>query len=152
MANLTKAERKLKADALWAAYGEYLEEGNDFPSQDMVTARANERDEIKACDEPIGTKTLAQSKNSHIKELRETMNHKKERLTALKAIAPTELSIKIEQLHSSLAVNTLLAEKIESLNRRLKNKDDALEKKDNRIFELSNEIRRLRDELKQIRV
>ena len=41
MANLTKAERELKADALWAAYKMYLEEGNSTPSQDMVTDRAN---------------------------------------------------------------------------------------------------------------
>lgn len=152
MGNLTKAERKLKADALWAAYEEYLEEGNDTPSQDMVTDRANKRDEIKACDTPIGAKTLTQSDNVRIKELRETMNSNKEKVTDLKAIAPTELSVKMEQLHSSLQANTILAQMIESLKNRLKRRDERLEEKETRIIELSEEVGRLRTKLKQIKV
>jgi hypothetical protein len=152
MANLTKVERELKADALWAAYKEYLEKGNDTPSQDMVTDRANEREEIKACDEPIGAKTLAQSKNPRIKKLRETMNSNKEKVKNLKDIAPTELSIKIEQLHSSLEANAKLAQIIETLKKRLLRKDERLEEKEVRIIELSEEIGRLRASLRQIKV
>ncbi len=145
MARLTKEEEKLKADALWKAYAKYISEGNDTPSQDMVRDWANKYEEIKACDTPIGAKTLAQSKNKRIVELRETMNSKKNKVAELKSLVPTELSTKIEQLHSSLEANAILALKIENLERRLKNKDAMMNIKENRINELLNEVKKLRE-------
>ncbi len=144
MARLSKEEEKLKADALWMAYEKYISEGYDTPSQDMVTEKANKQAEIKACKTPIGAKTLASSKNERIKELRETMSSKKSKVSELKSLAPTELSTKIEQLQSSLEVNATLAQKIENLEKRLKNKDAALDEKEIRITELSKEIESLR--------
>jgi predicted RNase H-like nuclease (RuvC/YqgF family) len=141
---LTKEEEELKINALWIAYEKYISEGNDTPSQDMVTEQANEREEIKACNTPIGKKTLASSKNKRIKKLRETMNSKKNKVSELKSLAPTELSTKIEQLHSSLEANAILAQKIENLEKRLRNKDEALEEKEIRITKLSKEIESLR--------
>ena len=141
---LTKEEEELKINALWIAYEKYISEGNDTPSQDMVTEQANKREEIKACNTPIGKKTLASSKNKRIKELRETMNSKKNKVSELKSLAPTELSTKIEQLHSSLEANAILAQKIENLEKRLRNKDEALEEKEIRITKLSKEIESLR--------
>ncbi len=152
MARLTKEEEELKADALWIEYEKYIAKGNDTPSQDMVTEKANKREEIKACNAPIGEKTLASSKNKRIKKLRETMSSKKNKVAELKSLAPTELSTKIEQLHSSLEVNAILAQKIENLEKRLINKDEALDGKETRITELSKEIGNLRDQLRQMKV
>lgn len=141
---LTKEEENLKVNALWIAYEKYISEGNDTPSQDMVTEQANKREEIKACNAPIGKKTLASSPNERIKELRETMSSKKNKVSELKSLAPTELSTKIEQLQSSLEANAILAQKIENLEKRLRNKDEALDEKEIRITKLSKEIESLR--------
>jgi len=146
---LTKEEENLKVNALWIAYEEFIAEGNDTPSQDMVTEKANKRKEIKACSTPIGKKTLASSKNKRIRKLREVMNSKKNKVSELKSLAPTELSTKIEQLHSSLEANAILAQKIENLEKRLKNKDEALDEKEIRISELSKEIESLRLRLRE---
>lgn len=152
MARLSKVEEKLKINALWIAYEKYISEGNDTPSQDMVTKRANKREEIKACNTPIGKKTIASSKNKRIKELRETMNSKKNKVSELKSLAPTELSTKIEQLLSSLAANSKLAQKIENLEKRLRNKDKILDEKEALIIELLEEKGRLMTVLGQIKV
>ncbi len=126
---------------------------NGYPSFDDITVKANQSDEIRFSKEgKIGDKTLLQSKNKDIKVLRERIQSDKKDIAELKAIAPTELSIKIEQLHSSLQANNILANKVENRDKRLRNKDKALDEKDIRITELSKEIARLRAELRQIKV
>lgn len=149
MARLTRKEVDLKIDALEIADEEFVAEGNDEPSYDQITDRANKREEIKACKEPIGAKTLAQSKNKRIVKLREKIQSRKRKISELKAYAPTELTIKIEQLHSSLEGNSILAKKLEESDKKLKRRDEMLEDKDIIISNLSKEIEMLRNDLRQ---
>lgn len=144
MARLNKQEEELKINALWIEYEYFKSKGIDAPSYDMVTERANKRIEILECNYPIGTRTLAQSKNIRLIELREAIKCSKNKVTKLKALVPRDISIKIEQLYSSLEANALLAKKVEELENRLKNKEAVLYQKEIRIKELSQEIIQLR--------
>jgi len=151
MPRLSKEEEALKIQALWTSYEEFLDEGIDTPSYDQVTNRANQQQEVRACSQLIGAKTLAQSKNKQLIKLREAIKSKKTKVAELKTLAPTELSIKIEQLHSSLQANAILAEKIENLEKRLENKTRMLEQKETHILEFSTEISKLRKEIEQLK-
>ena len=76
MPRLTKKEEEIKANALWLAYEKYKSKGIDVPSHEMITELANSFDEIKKCNKSIGKKTLAQSKNEKIKNLRSHLKKK----------------------------------------------------------------------------
>ncbi len=145
------AERSaLMLKVLTEAY-EKLKNGN--PSFEDIIYEANKFDAVRLSKEgKIGDKTLLQSNNKDIKALRERIQSDKKKIVDLKVIAPNELFIKIEQLHSSLEANAILALKIENLEKRLKNKDEALEGKETRITKLSKEIERLRSELRAMKV
>lgn len=146
----TKEREILIVEVLNEAY-EKLKNGN--PTFEEITEKANQSDAIRLSKEgKIGDRTLLQSKNPDIKALLERIQSDKKKVADLRVIAPTEFSIKTEQLHSSLGTNAILALKIENLEKRLKNKDEALEGKETRITKLSKEIERLRSELRAMKV
>lgn len=119
-----------------------------FPSFRKITEKANGYDFIvNSVEGKIGDKTLESSKSSDISILRERIKSEKSDFTNLAEQMPTELSIRNEELQSSLESNVLLAQEIERLENTIENKNRTIAQNNKHIEDLENEIRRLRKQI-----
>lgn len=148
----TPERQNLMLAALEKAY-ETLREKNkaSFPSWREITDEANTYEFIKDSTEgKIGDKTLEQSTTPKIKTLRERIKDERKLFEKIKAQMPTALSIRTEELQSSLEANALLAQDIERLEKTIENKNNSIIEKDKLIADYEDIIRHLRRQISDI--
>jgi chromosome segregation ATPase len=145
----SKERETLIYQAFAMAYAELKETNPTFPE---ITTKANEYDIIKLSSEgKIGDKTIFTSKNKDIVKLREQITENKKEISKVISKAPSELSNKIKELRSSLAVNASLLKEIESLENRLEAKESIIEERNNRITKKNVLISELQKEIQLLK-
>jgi uncharacterized coiled-coil protein SlyX len=138
--------------ALKNAYEKLREKDkNSFPSWKEISEEANKNKLI--INSPIGKigdKTLEQSKNSQILDLRQRIKDDKELFGKIADQIPSQLSIRNEELKSSLEANVLLAAELEQMEKTVENKNNIIDEFHRRIVDYEQEIGRLRNQIREM--
>lgn len=152
MSRLTKEEGKLKSIAAWNAFETLRKKSEgkkkNFATVDGVVNLANESEELLGFDD-IGRSTLMQPKTKEYIALKKEIDDYREEHKKNKKLIDKKSNENIkeleEQLENAISANVLLCEEIDTLRRRLDNKENAFEDSAKRLREYSKIITELRD-------